>query len=151
MVELRSPKPSIMVRIHVGPHRDMAKPKNKGGVWHIFDALRYSWQGIRSALKREEAFRLELIAFIPFLILAFFIGSSPTHIALLIVPGFVIFLVEMLNTAIEATVDRIGDEIHPLSRIAKDSGSAAVTFALMIFAVVWATALYEKFGYLIFG
>lgn len=127
----------------------MAKPKTNDGILHIFSALRYSLQGLQAVWKNEQAFRLEVYFYGPLIPIAFFIGSTPTHIALLIVPVLLLYLVEFINSAIEATIDRISDDIHPLSRIAKDCGSAAVVIAQCIIAVLWIAALYEKFGHAI--
>lgn len=101
--------------------------------------------------QREEAFRLEAFIYGPFVILAFFVGTSPIYVALLIASVLLIFMAELINSAIEAVVDRISDEIHPLSGIAKDAGSAVVMTSLFISGILWLAALYERFGYLIFG
>lgn len=129
----------------------MAKPKINAGLGHIPSALRYSLQGFKDVWKNEQALRLEVYLYGPLIPIAFFVGPTPTHIALLIAPILLLYVVEFLNSAIEATVDRISDEIHPLSRIAKDSGSAAVVITQLIIVVLWVAIVYERFGHLMFG
>lgn len=128
----------------------MAKPKTRGGFLHILDAFKYSFQGLQSVWKTEEAFKLEVWLFSPLIVLAFFVGNSPSHIGLLIATVLLVWMMEFVNSAIEATVDRIGDEIHPLSRNAKDYGSASITVVLLIGCVIWVGALYEKLSPLLF-
>jgi len=122
----------------------MAKP-GKTGLTRIIHAYGYSMQGIRAALKHEAAFRQEMLLAIILIPLAFFITHDAVKLALLISTPILVLVVEVLNSAIEAVVDRFGEEHHELSGRAKDMGSAAVFFSLLIVAVVWGLILFETF------
>ncbi len=100
-------------------------------------ALRYSLAGLRTAWHGEAAFRLELILTPPIAAAALCFGSSGLERALLLGSWLLVPLTELINSAIEATIDRIGSESHPLSGQAKDLGSAAVFVALLIAATCW--------------
>ena len=114
----------------------MAKPGNTGLV-RIIKATFYSIQGLRSAWRHEAAFRQELILMLVLTPLAFVVGQGLTQQLLLIMVGWLVVIVEVLNSAIEAVVDRIGAEHHELSGRAKDLGSAAVFLALALNLVLW--------------
>ena len=127
-----------------GSEGQMTKPGRKG-LARLVDATRYSWQGFKAAWLHEEAFRMEATLALAFVPLAFFIGQTPAHqIALVITCGLVI-LAEVINTAIESIVDRIGPEHDPLSGQAKDLGSAAVFVTLSLFLLVWLVSLWHYF------
>ena len=127
-----------------GNEGQMTKPGRKG-LARLVDATRYSWQGFKAAWLHEEAFRMEATLALAFVPLAFFIGQTPAHqIALVITCGLVI-LAEVINTAIESIVDRIGPEHDPLSGQAKDLGSAAVFVTLSLFLLVWLMSLWHYF------
>lgn len=117
----------------------------KTGLARIIDAAGYSMRGLRFAWKNESAFRQELIGAVVLTPLAFFLGQSTTEIAILISPIFLVLVVELLNSAVEATTDRVGSELHELSGAAKDLGSAAVLVSLILLFVVWALFLGDKF------
>jgi len=106
-------------------------------VTRLLAATRYSWQGIQHAIRHEAAFQTELFALPWILGLAFYLGDTPFEIAILIASYLLVMLVELLNSAIEAVVDRIGSERHELSGAAKDLGSAAVFCALLMAIIVW--------------
>lgn len=114
----------------------MAKPGNTG-LGRIIRATFYSIQGLRSAWRHEAAFRQELILMLVLTPLAFVVGQGLTQQLLLIMVGWLVVIVEVLNSAIEAVVDRIGAEQHELSGRAKDLGSAAVFLALALNLVLW--------------
>lgn len=97
----------------------MAK-KGKRGLRRILDAAGYSAAGFKSAWRGEEAFRQEVLLGIVLMPLALWLGQSSTERLLLVASWLVVMIVEILNTAVEATVDRISDENHPLSGQAKD-------------------------------
>ncbi len=122
----------------------MGKPGNTG-VRRIIRATRFSAQGIAGAWQHEAAFRQELTAAIVLTPVAAWLGRDAMEILLLLVSLLLVLIVELLNSAIEATVDRIGDEHHNLAGRAKDMGSAAVFFSLVIVAAVWGTVLYQRF------
>ncbi len=114
----------------------MAKP-GATGVTRIINATGYSMKGLKSAWINEAAFRQELMLILLLMPLAFWIGDTLEQILLLVCIGWLVVIVEVLNAAVEAVVDRIGSEHHELSGRAKDLGSAAVFIALALNALVW--------------
>lgn len=120
--------------------------KSKGGLMRILNACKYSWQGLVSATKHEQAFRQELAIVIPLSIGAWFIPVSLLERALLFSVLQIILIVELLNSAIEANTDHISLELHPLAKRAKDMGSAAVFLSIIISAAVWVAVLWQRFG-----
>ena len=121
----------------------MAKP-GKRGLRRIRDAARYSTLGLAYAWRNEEAFRQEAALTLILWPLAFWLGESPLEKVALAGVWLLVMIVEVLNTAIEAVVDRISDEHHLLSGRAKDLGSAAVFLSLVLAAGVWAAVLWER-------
>ena len=119
----------------------MAYSGNKGFT-RIIKASEYSWQGIRAAWHHEEAFRQEMWLCIVMLPLGLYLGDNGVEKALLVATVLLLPLVEILNSAIEAVVDRFGDEQHELSGRAKDMGSAAVAIAVLLMSVVWFLVLF---------
>lgn len=123
----------------------MTKP-GKTGLPRLIAATGYSWKGLCAAWKHEEAFRIEATLACLCIPLAFIVGQGLAHkIALLICCGLVI-ITELVNSAIEAAIDRFGSEMHPLSGQAKDIGSAAVFSSLILFALAWIPSLYQWWG-----
>ena len=120
--------------------------KSKGGLSRLFNALRYTWDGLRAAAKHEEAFKQELIVVVPLSIVAWFIPVSLPERALLFSTLQLILIVELINSAIEANTDHISLERHPLAKRAKDMGSAAVFLTIVIALAIWGTVLWQKFG-----
>ncbi len=114
----------------------MAKP-GATGITRIINATGYSMKGLKSAWINEAAFRQELMLILLLMPLAFWIGNTLDQILLLICISWLVVIVEVLNSAVEAVVDRIGSEHHELSGRAKDLGSAAVFIALALNALVW--------------
>lgn len=114
----------------------MAKP-GATGITRIINATGYSMKGLKSAWVNEAAFRQELLLILLLMPLAFWIGDSLNEILLLVCISWLVVIVEVLNSAVEAVVDRIGSEHHELSGRAKDLGSAAVFIALALNALVW--------------
>ena len=114
----------------------MAKP-GATGVTRIINATGYSMKGLKSAWINEAAFRQELVLVLALMPLAGWLGDSLNEILLLICISWLVVIVEVLNSAVEAVVDRIGSEHHELSGRAKDLGSAAVFIALALNALVW--------------
>ncbi|MBN1377718.1 MAG: diacylglycerol kinase [Gammaproteobacteria bacterium] len=117
----------------------------KTGLCRIIDATKYSCKGFSFAWKHEAAFRQELILSLILIPLGLWLGDGATEKALLIGVCFITLMVEILNTSIEAVVDRVGNEYHELAGSAKDLGSAAVFISLVMTATVWSLILYEKF------
>ena len=114
----------------------MAKPGNTG-LTRIIKATGYSAKGLCSAWQHEAAFRQELILMLFLTPMAFVVGDGLTQQLLLLAVAWLVVIVEVLNSAVEAVVDRIGTEHHELSGRAKDLGSAAVFLALTLAVVVW--------------
>lgn len=114
----------------------MSKP-NKKGVERIRDAVGYSWAGLRAAFINEAAFRQELWLFALLLPVALWLGDNGVEQALLIGSMFLVLIVELINSAIEAVVDRFGGEQHELSGRAKDIGAAVVLVAFVNMSVMW--------------
>jgi diacylglycerol kinase (ATP) len=112
------------------------------GLIRIIKAMGYSWQGLRAAYENEAAFRQELMLSIILIPLAFWLGETGSEIALMVGCVFLVLLVEIINSAIEAVVDRFGGELHDLSGRAKDMGSAAVVIALVNLVVVWGLVVF---------
>lgn len=119
------------------------KPKAKG-IRRIINASRYSKQGLISALTHEAAFRQEVALFIIGLPLAYWLSDSIWQASLLIASLLLVLIVELLNSAIEALVDRVSTQNHELSGRAKDMGSAAVLLSLLLAGIVWGAALWQK-------
>ena len=107
------------------------------GFTRIIKAGQYSWQGLCAAYKHEEAFRQELCASLVLIPVGFWLGQNGVEKALLVGTVLLLLLVEILNSSIEAVVDRIGEEHHELAGRAKDMGSAAVAIAIVLIIVVW--------------
>ena len=120
----------------------MAKT-NVSGLKRILNAFRYSALGYIAAWRHEAAFRQEVYLSIVLTPFAFIIGASFLHTALLMASLVLILIVELLNSAIEAAVDRISDDHHHLSARAKDIGSAAVLTAFGLSFLLWAGALLD--------
>lgn len=111
------------------------------GFKRLVAATGFSLAGIRSTYNTEEAFRQECWLGMILLPTAFWLGDTPVEIALMIASVLLLMITELLNTAIEIVVDRIGHEFHELSGRAKDAGSAAVLLALVLVLVIWVGAL----------
>lgn len=103
----------------------------------IIKTLQYSFSGLAQAWKSEEAFRVEIVVGIPLLIFAITSNHIITHKILLCSSIFAVMVVELLNSGLEKTIDRISTEHHELSKIVKDMGSAAVFVSLLNFLVTW--------------
>jgi diacylglycerol kinase (ATP) len=112
------------------------------GIKRIIKAGKYSWQGLCAAYHHEEAFRQEVWILLIAIPLALWIGDDSLEKALLIGSILLLLIVELLNSAIEAVVDRIGSEHHELAGRAKDMGSAAVTLAIINALVLWLFMLF---------
>ncbi|WP_440996802.1 diacylglycerol kinase [Arhodomonas sp. SL1] len=119
------------------------KPGHRG-IAHVFHACRYSLKGLWAAYLHEEAFRLELLAMVVMIPLGLWLGGNGAERALLVGSLFLVPLAELVNSAVEAVVDRFGETPHPLSGRAKDLGSAAVFVTLIIVAVVWVLVLWPR-------
>ena len=115
--------------------------KGKTGLRRIWNAIFYSMAGFAAAFKHEAAFRQEVLLAAFLIPLVFFLPASGMGRALMLSSVLLVLIVELLNSALEATVDRISVEDHPLAKRAKDIGSAAVFVALLNVVVVWSLVL----------
>ena len=108
----------------------------------IVKATKYSWQGLRAAYRHEQAFRQEVWLCLVLLPLGLYLGEGGAEKALLVGSALLLLLVEILNSALEAAIDRIGDERHELSGRCKDMGSASVAIAIVILGLTWLLVLF---------
>ncbi len=119
--------------------------KLRKGLSRIWHAGTFSLAGLRAGWG-ETAFRQEALAAIILLPAAFWLGQGWVEIALLVASVFWVLVVELLNTAVESAIDRIGPEWHDLSKRAKDIGSAAVLLSLILSIGIWAAAAFHRFA-----
>ena len=115
--------------------------KGKTGLRRLINACGYSMAGLRAAYQNEDAFRQEVLMAIVLLPLAFVLEQHGLERALMVGSVLLVMIVELLNSAVEATVDRISLENHQLAKRAKDIGSAAVMLSLVNMAVTWGLVL----------
>ena len=115
--------------------------KGKTGLRRVWNALFYSMAGFAAAFKYEDAFRQEVVLAAILIPLVFILPASNLGRALMIASVLLVLIVELLNSALEATVDRVSIENHPLAKRAKDIGSAAVFVALLNAVIVWGMVL----------
>lgn len=113
------------------------------GVSHVIKAFGFSMAGFRDALRYEEAFRIELTLFVVLAPVALWLGHSGVDRALMVGSLLLVLITELMNSAVEATVDRISEDDHDLARRAKDIGSAAVFVSLVSVPVVWSLVLFD--------
>jgi len=116
--------------------------KGKTGIQRLWNALGYSLQGMAAAFRHEDAFRQECLLAVLLIPAALLIPVGGTQKALMIASVLLVLIVELLNSAVEAAVDRISLENHQLAKRAKDIGSAAVFLSLINVAVVWGLTLF---------
>ena len=121
----------------------MAKP-GKTGLSRIVDASKYSWLGYKSGFKYEAAFRQELFLAVFLVPAAIYFSENSLELAVLLGSLFLVLIVVLLNSGIEAIVDRVSDDYHELSGRAKDLGAAAVMTALINVIVIWAVIFIPK-------
>lgn len=110
----------------------------------MLHATGYSMSGLRLAYTGESAFRQETWLAVILLPAAFWVGRTWLEVAMLVTTVFIVLIVELLNSAVEAVVDRVGFEMHALSARAKDIASAAVFLSLALCGIVWALALWQR-------
>ncbi len=116
--------------------------KGKTGLRRVWNALFYSIEGLRAAYRHEDAFRQEVLLAVLLIPLALFLPASGLGKALMTASVLLVLIVELLNSAVEATVDRVSLENHRLAKRAKDIGSAAVMMSLANVVVVWLLVLF---------
>jgi diacylglycerol kinase (ATP) len=118
--------------------------KHRRGFSRLWHAYRYSWEGLRAGWRESAAFRMEVMLAVVMLPASFWLGSTWVETAVLAAAVVGVMVTELLNTGIEAAIDRIGPEWHALSKLAKDVGSAAVLLSLLLCGGIWAAAIYQN-------
>lgn len=125
----------------------MSNPyKGRKGLDRIIRAAGYSMAGLRTAYRSESAFRQEFWMAVVMLPAAVWLGRNWVEVALLAGSVLLVMIVELLNSGIEAAIDRVSYELHDLSKRAKDLGSAAVLLSLLLCLSIWAAALWQRFA-----
>lgn len=120
--------------------------KGRTGLDRIRAAAGYSLAGLRAAYRGESAFRQEVWLAAVLLPAAGWLGRSWVEVALLVGTVVLVLVVELLNSAVEAAIDRVSLDLHPLSKRAKDLGSAAVMLSLLLAGGVWLAAIWHRFA-----
>ncbi len=124
----------------------MASPNGLFDLRRVWRAAGYSVSGLKAALVNEAAFRQEMALFVLLAPLGLWLGRDGVERSLLVGSLVLVLVVELLNSAVEAAVNRIGNEPHELSGRAKDIASAAVFLSLLLVALVWVLVLFDRFG-----
>jgi diacylglycerol kinase (ATP) len=134
----------------VEPPAHAAEPvsayKSRSGLQRILRATGYSWAGLKAAFRHEAAFRQELLLGLPLVVAAWWVGRTPLQVAALIGVVMLVWIVELLNSAIEAVADAVSLEAHPLVGRAKDLGSAAVMLTLLLVLLTWGAVIVQRWG-----
>jgi diacylglycerol kinase (ATP) len=120
--------------------------REERGLSRLLAAAFSSVAGFRAAWRHEEAFRQEVVLGLVLIPCALWLGQTMAQRVLLIGSCLVVLIVELLNSAVEATVDRIGHDHHELSAQAKDMGSAAVLISLLLAVMIWLAVAWDRFG-----
>ena len=145
MAHLNEPMPSDPKRSKRRPMEPVSEFKSKSGLKRILSAFFYSLDGLKSAWRHEHAFRQELMLFIVGAVVALALPVSPFQKLVLMGVLVIVLIVELINSAIEAVVDRVSLERHPLSKNAKDFGSAAVMLSCLLAGATWLVVLFNRF------
>lgn len=124
----------------------MASPNGLFDLRRVWRAAGYSISGLKAALVNEAAFRQEMALFVLLAPLGLWLGRNGVERSLLVGSLVLVLVVELLNSAVETAVNRIGNEPHELSGRAKDIASAAVFLSLLLVALVWVLVLFDRFG-----
>ena len=128
--------PSVAVAVALDP-APSSPFKSADDLGRLARAAGYSWQGLRAAWRHEAAFRLEVVLGVPMLAYAAIAAPSRWHALALALSVLAVWIVELLNSALEAVADAVSIEAHPLIGRAKDMGSAAVTTSLLALLLTW--------------
>ncbi|MFC3024540.1 diacylglycerol kinase [Vibrio zhugei] len=112
------------------------------GLRRIAYTFVHSYNGVKWLVKNEAAFQQELMIFVPLVVIACLLPFSLLQVVFIVLSMMFVLFAEMVNSAIEAVVDRIGLEFHPLSKVAKNIGSACVTLSIIMSLMVWGTLLW---------
>ncbi len=124
-------------------HHAASPFKGKTGIRRLVNAFGYSISGIKAAFQNENAFRQEIFLAAALLPLGLYLGKTGVEKALMVASVLLVLIAELFNSAIEAAVDHTSTDTHPLAKRAKDIGSAAVFFALLIMLSTWALILFS--------
>jgi len=116
------------------------------GIRRVFNAWRYSMQGLAAATRYEASFRQELILAMVLVPAAFWLGRNMLEVVILLISVFVVLITELLNSAMEAVADAVSVELHPLIGRAKDIGSAAVWLSFVMLLLVWISIALDRFA-----
>lgn len=119
---------------------------NKHGIRRLLAAAGFSVAGFSAAWRNEEAFRQEIALGLLLVPLALWLGETMSQRAMLVGTWLLVIIVELVNSAIEAAIDRIGADLHELSGQAKDMGSAAVLTSLILLVLTWVAVAWDRFG-----
>jgi diacylglycerol kinase (ATP) len=125
----------------IGEMTNEKPTKKPRGIRRLLNATRYSWQGLIATAKHEEAFRQELLLLLAAFLVTPWLAESWFHAIALVGSVILILIVELLNSAIEALVDRVGLEFNELSGRAKDMGSAAVFLSITLAVMIWVVSV----------
>ena len=120
------------------------EPVKKKGLSKIWAATIYSAEGLRACFRSEEAFRIESILSVFLIPLAIILGETALETVMLLFAIMLVLIVELLNSAVETVVDRVGLDYHELSKKAKDMASGAVFISLMTFLMIWSVLLFDR-------
>ena len=134
---------AILWNVFISPRKTMAKT-GATGITRIINAAGYSWLGFKAAYKNEAAFRQEFWLAVLLIPVGIYFGETLVEKAILVCSIIFVLVVELLNSAIETVVDRIGDEPDELSGRAKDMGSTAVFLAITLTIITWFAVLYRS-------
>ena len=121
--------------------------KNRTGLDRVIRAAGYSVAGLQAVYRGESAFRQEFWLAVVLVPLAFWLGRSWIEVALLVSAVLLVLIVELLNSGIEAAIDRVSFELHDLSKRAKDLASAAVFLSVLLCTGIWLTALWQRLSH----
>lgn len=117
--------------------------KSRDGLRRMWDALRYSAAGLRAAVRHEAAFRQELLVGVPLVLAAWWLAKTSQQALALVAVVVLVWVAELLNSAVEAVADAVSTEAHPLLGRAKDLGSAAVMLCIALAATTWFVLLWH--------
>jgi diacylglycerol kinase (ATP) len=118
--------------------------KSRNGLQRLWRAAGYSWAGVKAAFQHEAAFRQELLVGLPMVVAAWWVAATPLQAVALVAVVVLVWIVELLNSAIEALADGITVETHPMMGRAKDLGSAAVLAALLLAVLTWGVVIWGR-------
>ena len=138
--------PTRVAMSHVPGNLDSSQLKGKRGLRRVVNATHYSLDGLRAAWRMEDAFRQEALLFVLLVPIAVLLPLALVEKIALIAVLVLVLIVELLNSAIEAAIDRDSLEINPLGKTAKDFGSAAVMLSLMLAGGTWLAILFTRFA-----